>query len=133
MYTIYSVIYIIIFVLAAWIIPFTIFLYESDEEDSWASRIGWSLLFSLGIATIWSGFIFISYIWLSYYTDPNGFSQQLPVSLYIMTCLSFVGWIFLAINGGIGLVFLPFELIVFFVKRPKKLTKEEAVEKKRLI
>lgn len=108
MYIVYSVVYIIIFAVVAWIIPFTIFLYETDEEDSWLSRICWSMLFAFGISIIWSAAIFISYIWLSYYTDTNGLTQQLPVSMYIMTCLSFIGWIFLSINGGIGLIFLPF-------------------------
>lgn len=132
MYIVYSVVYIIIFALAAWIIPFAIFIYESDEESSWVSRICWSILFAFGIAAIWCAFVFISYIWLSYYTNED-VTEQLPVSMYIMTCLSLIGWIFLSINGGIGLIFLPFELILYFFNRPKKLTKEEAIEKKKLI
>ena len=133
MYIVYSVVYITIFAFVAWIIPFTIFLYETDEDDSMASRICWSMLFAFGIASIWCGAIFISYIWLSYYTDTNGITQQLSIPMYIMTSISFIGWIFLSINGGIGLIFLPFELILFFFSRPKKLTKEEALEKKRLL
>ena len=133
MNTVYSVVYIVIFVLVAWVVPFTIFLYESDEDDSWVSRICWSMLFAFGISCIWSAAIFISYIWLSYYTDSSGETQQLSIPMYIMTCLSFIGWFFLSINAAIGLIFLPFELIVYFFNRPKKLTKEEALEKKKLI
>jgi len=43
-----------------------------------------------------------------------------------MILQALVGWILLAINGAIGLVFLPFDLIMSFVGRPKNVTKEEA-------
>ena len=99
--------------------PFTIFLYESDEEDSLGSRICWSGLFAFGIASVWSAFIFVSYIWLSVYTDASGQQQRLSVPIYIMICLALVGWIFLCINGAIGLLFLPYELIRDFFYRPK--------------
>jgi len=32
------------------------------------SRVLWSILFASAICAVWSGFIFISYIWLSKYT-----------------------------------------------------------------
>jgi hypothetical protein len=68
METLYSVVYIIIFIFTSFVIPFNIFLYESDEEDSLMSRILWSILFAIAICAIWSVFIFVSYIWLSKYT-----------------------------------------------------------------
>lgn len=117
----YSVVYIVIFAFTSFIIPFTMFLYQSDQEDSLIKRVLWSLLFSGIVCAIWSVLIFVSYIWLSKYTY-NGVSGQLSVPLYMMVCMSFVGWIFLAINGGIGLVFLPFELIKEFFVRPKQIT-----------
>ena len=120
----YSAIYIIIFVFVASIIPFTIFLYESDEEDSLASRICWSTLFAIGIASIWCAFIFISYVWLSVYTDSSGQEQRLSIPMYIMICLALVGWIFLAINGSIGLIYLPYELIRDFFYRPREISSE---------
>ena len=72
MQVIYSIIYVLIFVFVAWIVPFTIFLYESDESDSLGSRICWSILFAFGIGALWSVLIFVSYIWLSVYTDEAG-------------------------------------------------------------
>lgn len=50
-----------------------------------------------------------------------------------MICLAFVGWILLVINGGIGLVYLPHDLIRYFTKRPKQQSSEDAFEKKRLL
>jgi hypothetical protein len=34
-----------------------------------------------------------------------------------------IGWVLLAINGALGLVFFPFDLINSFFNRPKKITK----------
>lgn len=47
--------------------------------------------------------------------------------------MSLIGWILLAFNGGIGLVYLPFDLIRAFVFRPKHLTSEEAFAKKQAL
>lgn len=44
--------------------------------------------------------------------------------MYVFLCMSVVGWFLLAINGGIGLVYLPADLIIGFIKRPKQLTSE---------
>lgn len=48
----------------------------------------------------------------------------------MMTCMSLVGSFFLVINSGVGLVFLPYELIKDYFIRPRKITKEEALEMK---
>ena len=50
----------------------------------------------------------------------------------MMVCLAFVGWLFLSVNGSVGLVFLPYEMIKDFFVRPKEITKEEAYEKKKM-
>lgn len=118
-------VYIVIFVFTSFIIPFNIFLYEADEEDSFMSRVLWSLLFAAGICAIWSGYIFITYIWLSKYTV-NGVEFTVKVPMYMMVCMSLIGWVFLAINAGVGLVFLPYELIRDFFIRPKQITSEQA-------
>jgi hypothetical protein len=44
--------------------------------------------------------------------------------------MSLVGSFFLVINSGVGLVFLPYELIKDYFIRPRKITKEEALEMK---
>jgi LMBR1 domain-containing protein 1 len=53
--------------------------------------------------------------------------------MYIMVVLGFLGWIFLAIYGGIGLVALPGDFIGGYVNRPKVLKPEEAKAKKQEI
>ena len=59
-----------------------------------------------------------------------GIEYRLSASLYILVAMSLIGWILLAFNGGIGLVFLPFDLIRYFVYRPERLTPEQAFAKK---
>jgi hypothetical protein len=43
--------------------------------------------------------------------------------LYIMLCQALVGWILLVINGTLGLVFVPYDLIMDFIYRPKLINK----------
>lgn len=79
---------------------------------------------------MWGAVIFISYIWLGVYSSSSGGDERLNAALYLLVAMGLVGWILLAFNGGIGLVYLPFDLIVAFVDRPKHLTPEEAFNKK---
>jgi hypothetical protein len=53
--------------------------------------------------------------------------------MYMMVCMSLIGWVFLAINAGVGLVFLPYQLIQDFFIRPKQLTSEQAFEEKKAL
>lgn len=62
---VYYIVYIVIFVFTSFVIPFNIFLYESDEEDSLGKRVLWSGVYAGGFCIIWCAFVFISYIWLS--------------------------------------------------------------------
>jgi hypothetical protein len=78
------------------------------------SRICWSTLFAVLTAGAWSGVVFISYIFLS-----KSGSIEVSAPMYVFLCLSFIGWIILAINAGIGIVYLPFDLIEGFFNRPK--------------
>ena len=56
-------------VLIAFLNPFAINYYESDEADSTCSRVVWSALFAGIVALIWCGWIFISYVWLGVYDN----------------------------------------------------------------
>lgn len=106
-YLVYYILYPIIFTLIAFFNPFALFFYESDDTDSMGSRICWSAIYALIVAAIWCAFTFISYVWLSVY-DINGIQYRLDAPLYMLLILSLVGWFFLALNGAIGLVFLPY-------------------------
>jgi|JI6StandDraft_1071083.scaffolds.fasta_scaffold04244_3 LMBR1 domain-containing protein 1 len=65
--TCYTVIYIIVLVYLVGLSPFTMFFYESDEEDTICSRLTWSFIFTFIIAGISCAAIFVSQIWLSVY------------------------------------------------------------------
>lgn len=116
-YLVYYILYPIIFTLIAFFNPFALFYYESDPTDSVGSRVCWSAIYAFIVTAIWCGFTFISYVWLSVY-DIDGVGYRLDASIYILLILSLVGWFFLALNGAIGLVFLPYELIGYFTNKP---------------
>jgi hypothetical protein len=120
---IYNVVYWSIFFISVFVIPFATGIYESGESDSMLSRVCWSFVYALVISIVFSAIIFISYIWLgiAYVVDANGIitEERLEPGLYLMVCLEFLGWILLAINGGIGLIYIPHDLILSFVKRPR--------------
>lgn len=103
--------------------------YESDESSSFGARFGWSIIYSIGISAMWCAYVFISYVWVGLYTY-DGNEYRLQASMYIFLAVSLIGWILLAFNGGIGIVFLPFDMIRYFVYRPRRLTAEQALAKK---
>ena len=89
---IYFIIYPIIFAFVAFLNPFAIFFYESDENDTILSRICWSILYSAIIAIVWCVGIFVSYVWVSPYNF-EGQSYQLSIPMYIFLIMTLVGWI----------------------------------------
>jgi len=60
------------------------------------------------------------------YNSPGTYSKGTEVSMdisvgppiYIIGMLSFVGWIFFVLFGGVGLTALPLDLIIEFKNRP---------------
>ena len=129
----YSIVYIVIYVFGTAVVPFMIFLYESDEDDPACKRIGWCVFFTVVVQVVTSLLVFVSYIWLGVYKEVDGVKYRMDVVAYMMVCMSFAGWFLLAIFGGVGLLALPLDLINTFVKRPKPLKPEEAREKKKNI
>lgn len=87
------------------------------------ARIGWSILYAGIVTAIWSAIIFISFVWLGLYTI-SGNEYRVNAAIYIFEAMGLIGWILLAFNGGIGLVYLPYDLINGFINRPKRLTPE---------
>lgn len=120
---VYEVIYPIVFALVVFLNPLAMNYYESDESDSFAARFGWSFLYAFIVTAVWSAMVFISYVWLGVYTY-SGSEYRLNAAMYIFVAMALVGWVLLAFNGGIGLVYLPHDLILSFVDRPKYLTPE---------
>ncbi|KAI3653386.1 hypothetical protein MP228_001333 [Amoeboaphelidium protococcarum] len=53
--------------------------------------------------------------------------------MYMVACASFIGWVLFAIFGGVGLSALPFDLLIDFKNRPRRIKLEEYSAKKRLV
>ena len=51
--------------------------------------------------------------------------MKVTLPIYSIGALSFLGWFFLAIYGGIGLISLPVDFILEYKDRPRKLTKPD--------
>ncbi len=81
------------------------------------------MIYAFIITFVWSAFTFLSFIGLSIYSDQLGYNQRIDVILYMMLCQGLVGWILLVINGALGLIFIPYDLINGFIHRPKLVSK----------
>lgn len=116
----YSIVYIIVYIFVTALVPFMIFLYESDEDDPLMKRVLWALFSTFLVQVFTALLIFVSYNWLSiYYVGDQQYKMY--VTMYMFLCMSFVGWFLLALFGGIGLLALPIDLIQGFINRPKPL------------
>ena len=53
--------------------------------------------------------------------------------VYLMAMISFVGWFFFVLFGGIGLAAMPMDLLVGFTKRPQPIDVQEYAKQKLLL
>eukprot|EP00624_Nannochloropsis_granulata_P000513 evm.model.NODE_1193_length_18015_cov_29.075548.6 len=53
--------------------------------------------------------------------------------VYMVALLSFVGWIFFSVFGGVGLAALPMDLITAFTARPKAMSAEKLAHEQLLL
>jgi LMBR1 domain-containing protein 1 len=53
--------------------------------------------------------------------------------MYIVAIVSLFGWVMFAMFGGVGLPALPFDLLLDFKHRPRRVKLQEYTEKKKLI
>ncbi len=86
-----------------------------------AKRIFWPILYAFIVGTIWVAFVFISYVWIGNYSI-DGIDYRINAAIYVFLALSLVGWVMLALNGAVGIIFLPFDLIAYFVNKPTPMT-----------
>lgn len=134
--------YIIVLVFITVLLPYAIFLYETDEEDPMCSRLLKALAFLAGAIIISVLILFISWAFLKYVDLPydevaleassigttnihtptvttTSLTTEVSLAVYIIAIMSFFGWIFVVIFGGVGLFALPMDLINDFRHRPK--------------
>lgn len=133
----WDIVYMAIAIFAIVLLPFAIFFYESDPDKTIISRFLNAFFMTIAALIISCLIIFISFIWLSVaeipvqtYTIPYNTPSATPVvtqqtmnisvapPIYIIGILSFVGWIFFVLFGGVGLTALPLDLILEFKNRP---------------
>ena len=143
----WMIIYLTILVMVTILLPFAIFLYESDDELTPARRVCYALQLEFCTLVVVCLILFISWAYLKYadipvevLTKPSSEIQDMndlivslnqqtssPITLeievgfpvYVMGILSFIGWIVLVFFGGLGLPALPMDLIMEFVNRPQ--------------
>eukprot|EP01016_Furgasonia_blochmanni_P033063 TRINITY_DN3424_c0_g2_i4.p1 TRINITY_DN3424_c0_g2~~TRINITY_DN3424_c0_g2_i4.p1 ORF type:complete len:483 (+),score=109.01 TRINITY_DN3424_c0_g2_i4:66-1514(+) len=128
------------------LIPFAMFFYESDEDKTMGKRFMWAFCMTFGAFIIIAIVIFISYNFFKFadvpyahytmnvkkmeYSDAplknlleiNKAAGSLTLGasfvVYLMACMSFVGWFLFVIFGGVGLSALPLDLIHEYRTRP---------------
>eukprot|EP00744_Colponema_vietnamica_P002374 GILI01003739.1.p1 GENE.GILI01003739.1~~GILI01003739.1.p1 ORF type:complete len:498 (-),score=132.07 GILI01003739.1:274-1767(-) len=155
----WQVIYIAIAIMIVALIPFSIYYYEGDEEDSMGKRICTAIKYELVTGGIVCAIFAIMFVFLGYSEIPvpviacgaydmvasdnvstttfackkSSIDLLIPVSfpVYVMAFISFVGWFLFIAFGGIGLSALPMDLIRDFLGRPKRMDLNKFAEKKK--
>eukprot|EP00164_Ancoracysta_twista_P001856 GFYU01002440.1.p1 GENE.GFYU01002440.1~~GFYU01002440.1.p1 ORF type:complete len:480 (-),score=160.37 GFYU01002440.1:238-1677(-) len=146
-------------ILLIFVIPFSLFFYESDDESprkqfmgavKW--MIGFFLVFGLIFGLMYGliGFTEIDYVVLkpdAFYTpaaalpaacqtctrEDRHVSFRVTFPVYLVAFLSFVGWFFFVLFGGIGFVALPMDLINSWRNRPSFMDVGEYAKQKVLL
>jgi LMBR1 domain-containing protein 1 len=145
MEVLWEVIYMMVFAMVCFLLPVTMFYYESDEDTSMGERLCYTfkhMIFVLIVVGLILGIFFGLLAWTNipvetYSCDVSGFVSSnapnptsncsdgsvdlvIPVTfpIYVMGLLSFVGWWLFVAFGGIGLTAIPLDLINKFRFRP---------------
>lgn len=134
--------YIIVLIFITILIPYAIFLYETDEEDSMCRRLLVALAYLFGAIVVsvlilfitWAFFKFVDLPYKEIVVDASNegmdvtvdpivnetsFELETSLAVYIMAIMSFFGWIFVVLFGGVGIFALPMDMINEFRHRPK--------------
>lgn len=143
----WKIIYCTVFVFIVFLIPFSMFFYETDDEKSFCSRVITALFFEIGTAIVVIILIIVTWVFLRYADIPvthltrdfstsmisssstanfSGDQSQESTSLelsvgiiiYMIASLSFVGWFLFGVFAGVGLSALPIDLILSWQHRP---------------
>lgn len=152
----YMIIMILYFLCMVCFLPFTLFLYETDPDKPLGARICWAFWYTLflliavaGLALIAWGALREAVISDVTHTAISQFSRsetayvtpaqselagrvvyELPPFLFMIVFTVFVGWWLFVGFGGVGIVALPFDMVLDFYYRPRPRTAVEMAEKK---
>eukprot|EP00003_Mantamonas_plastica_P023177 TRINITY_DN410_c0_g1_i2.p1 TRINITY_DN410_c0_g1~~TRINITY_DN410_c0_g1_i2.p1 ORF type:complete len:484 (-),score=140.39 TRINITY_DN410_c0_g1_i2:44-1495(-) len=141
--TLWQVVYMFIAFWVIVLIPFAIFFYESEEEESGKNQLSSAIKWELACLFISALVIGLMYAFLGYADVPvtvlkssfepssgnigcanckriySVLSIRVTLPVYIISMMAFLGWFLFAVFGGIGLAALPMDMIRDFVGRPK--------------
>mmetsp|Transcript_22862 Transcript_22862/g.37625 ORF Transcript_22862/g.37625 Transcript_22862/m.37625 type:complete len:485 (-) Transcript_22862:194-1648(-) len=145
----WQIVQIILAVMVFAVIPFAIFYYEAEDEDSTpAKQVLAALKWELFILVLVGLILGIMYALIGYvdvpvqrlpssllkYQDPPDFlaaqtvyetitvSFRCSFPVYVIGLVSFVGWFLFTLFGAIGMFAIPMDLINSFRKRPKRMS-----------
>jgi len=149
----WQIIFMSVFIYVVVLIPTASFYYESDEEETVASRLCYTFKHLAFVVVIVGLILTIMYLLLAtthipvetytcaYSSSSDSFAEcdegettlKIPVTfpVYVMGLLSFVGWFLLVMFGGIGLSAIPLDFINMYRFRPQKLSPQELSAKER--
>ncbi|KAL0223383.1 hypothetical protein P9112_002773 [Eukaryota sp. TZLM1-RC] len=151
---IWQVVFVSMLVLTSFILPFTLFWYESLDEHgkthafkAFCFVLTTFFFLALGIFLLFSFFgrasIPISVLTSSMTTSPpssceciNCVSENLNIDfyvtfpLYIIACFTLLGWFLFVLFGSIGIASLPMDLLNAYRTRPRKILTRQYAELK---
>ena len=150
----WQIIYMFVFVTVLFIIPPAMFWLECGDDEGRTTcgkiwYVSWHMIFLVCICILILGILFATiataYIPLQSYScqsedmvddfdtstsndcEESDIELEVPITFPIFTValMSFVGWIFFVVYGGVGLAALPMDLINMWRTRPERLTYDE--------
>lgn len=152
-YFVYSTVLIFICLL----LPFALFFYETDEDDGYCKRIAKAIIYTLLANIVSILVLFITWAVFKYVDLPvttvsaegrtstsssvdfnsivvttgnANLQLEASIAVYIIALMSFFGWVFVVLFGGVGLFSLPLDMINEFRHRPKARKSQEMMRTK---
>ena len=154
----YQIMFILYFVFLVFLLPLTLFIYESDDEKPFISRFCYAFFMELFTLIIVAVLAFIAWgaLRTAQLSDlkvqpPSAFvgsetalaasaanatvfngrvTYNVPPFIFVIVFLVFIGWFVLVIFLGVGITALPLDWIIDFFYRPKPRSAREMAERK---
>lgn len=151
----YEILLILYFIFLVFLIPYTMMLYETDEDKPFMARVCRAFCYEIFFIIIVLALSFLAYgamkeaqycdllyrtnnSWSTSAADIVTFTQtsngkveySLPPYLFMMVFWIFFGWFIFVIFGGIGLIAYPLDYIYEYFYRPKPRSATEIAERK---
>ncbi|KAL0246201.1 hypothetical protein GEMRC1_007415 [Eukaryota sp. GEM-RC1] len=151
---IWQIIFLSVLIFASFIIPFSLFWYESIDEFG-KSHPFKSFCFVITVFFFLAFAVFVLYAFFGFAEVPitvltsslttstedcpcvncvadSSHSMVIPVTfpVYIIACFTLLGWLLFVLFGSVGIAALPLDLLNSFRKRPRKLVFRQYAEMK---